>query len=58
MEMDYHKIILGYDKNDDDLEDFDEDNIENCIICLPILQNGKQQEQNVHHSLYYVIDDK
>ena len=56
--MNYHEIVIDKSITDNELEKFNDDDIQDYMICLPILQNGKQQEQTVHHSLYYVIDDK
>ena len=48
-EMDYHQVILDYDKNFDALDDFMK-----MMICLPLLDNGKGIQQNDKGS-YHVI---
>ena len=57
IEMNFHEIILNYDKSDDDLEYYYEDDVENCMICLPIIDDGKAIQQN-GKGLYYVIAAK
>ena len=39
MSMNYHEIVIDRKLNDNELEQFDEEEIRDYVICLPYLQD-------------------
>ena len=56
MFMNYHWIIVNHNSKDNDLEEFDERNIKNYIVCLLFLVDKKRDEITRNKALYYMID--
>ena len=56
--MNYHAILIDKSVTDDKPEQFNENEIQDYIICLPLLRNTNNNERNGNDNLFYIIDDK
>ena len=56
--MNYHEIIVNKTLTGNELEQFEDNEIKDHVLCLPYLRDIKEEKEHVNKNLYYIIDDK